>query len=76
MEDNQENRTKHISPKFFFMHDLQQNGEINVEQIRSRDNLANLFTKVLSTLTFEKVRYKLECVVFNISNKFLIRRVK
>ncbi|XP_070020759.1 secreted RxLR effector protein 161-like [Nicotiana sylvestris] len=27
-------RTKHISPKFFFMHDLQQNGEINVQQIR------------------------------------------
>ncbi|XP_070055840.1 uncharacterized mitochondrial protein AtMg00810-like [Nicotiana tomentosiformis] len=24
-------RTKHISPKFFFTHDLQQNGEINVQ---------------------------------------------
>ena len=37
-------RTKHISPKFFFTHDLQQNGEIEVQQIRSSDNLADLFT--------------------------------
>ena len=33
-------RTKHISPKFFFTHDLQQYGEIEVQQIRSSDNLA------------------------------------
>ena len=33
-------RTKYISPKFFFTHDLQQNGEIEVQQIRSSDNLA------------------------------------
>ena len=52
-------RTKHISPKFFFTHDLQQNGEINVQQIRSSDNLADLFTKALSTSTFEKLRYKI-----------------
>jgi len=52
-------RTKHISPKFFFTHDLQQNGEINVQQIRSSDNLADLFTKALPTSTFEKLRYKI-----------------
>ena len=52
-------RTKHISPKFFFMHDLQQNGEIEVQQIRSSDNLADLFTKALPTSTFEKLRYKI-----------------
>ena len=51
-------RTKHISPKFFFTHDLQQNGEIEVQQIRSSDNLADLFTKALPTSTFEKLRYK------------------
>ncbi|KAF2305900.1 hypothetical protein GH714_008778 [Hevea brasiliensis] len=38
-------RTKHISPKFFFTHDLQKNGNINVQQIRSSDNLVDLFTK-------------------------------
>ena len=52
-------RTKHISPKFFFTHDLQQNGGTNVQQIWSSDNLADLFTKALSTSTFEKLRYKI-----------------
>ena len=28
------NQTKHISAKLFFTHDLQQNGEIEVQQIR------------------------------------------
>ena len=48
--------TKHISPKFFFTHDLQQNGEIEVQQFRSSDNLADLFTKALPTSMFEKLR--------------------
>ena len=52
-------RTKHISPKFFFTHDLQQNGEIEVQHIRSSDNLVDLFTKALPTSTFEKLRYKI-----------------
>ena len=48
-------RTKHISLKFFFTHDLQQNSEIEVQQIRSSDNLADLFTKALPMPTFEKL---------------------
>lgn len=52
-------RTKHISPKFFFTHDLQKNGDICVQQIRSSDNLADLFTKSLSTSTFEKLIRKI-----------------
>ena len=51
-------RTKHISPKFFYTHELQKNGEIDVQQIRSSDNLADLFTKALPTLTFKKLIYK------------------
>jgi len=27
-------RTKHISLKFFFTHDLQKNGDINIQQVR------------------------------------------
>ena len=50
-------RTKHISPKFFFTHDLQKNGDIIVQQVRSCDNLADLFTKALPTSTFEKLVY-------------------
>ena len=52
-------RTKHISPKFFFTHDLQKNGEIDVQQVRSSDNLADLFTKALPTSIFEKLIYKI-----------------
>ena len=48
-------RTKHISPKFFYTHELQEKGEIKVKQIRSSDNLADLFTKALPTATFKKI---------------------
>lgn len=48
-------RTKHISPKLFYTHDLQQNGDIDVQQIRSTDNLVDLFTKALPTSSFEKL---------------------
>ena len=47
-------RTKHISPKFFNTHDLQNNGEIDIQQIRSSDNPAYLFTKALPVATFKK----------------------
>ncbi|GJT68913.1 secreted RxLR effector protein 161-like protein [Tanacetum coccineum] len=47
--------TKHILPKFFFTHDLQKSGDIIVQQIRSSDKLANLFTKALPTATFKKL---------------------
>ena len=48
-------RTKHISPKFFYTHELQKNGAIDVKQIRSSKNLADLFTKPLPTATFKKI---------------------
>ena len=52
-------RTKHISPKIFYTHELKKNGEIDVQQIRSSDNLADLFTKALPTSTFKKFIYKI-----------------
>ncbi|XP_021742758.1 uncharacterized protein LOC110708844 [Chenopodium quinoa] len=52
-------RTNHILPKFFFTHDLQNNGDINVLQIRSSENLANLFTKALPTATLKKLVYRI-----------------
>ena len=48
-------RTKHIYPKFFYTHELQKSGEINVHQIRSSDNLADLFMKSLPTSIFKKL---------------------
>ena len=52
-------RTKHISPKFFFTHDLQNKGDINVQSIRSTNNLADLFTKAIPTATFERLVYSI-----------------
>ena len=48
------NITKHIAPKLFYPHELQQSGKINILQTKSCDNLANLFTKSLPTSIFEK----------------------
>ncbi|GJY76629.1 hypothetical protein Tco_0481745 [Tanacetum coccineum] len=48
-------RTKHNLPKFFFTHNLQKSGDIVVQKVRSSDNLADLFTKALSTATFKKL---------------------
>ncbi|GJW15786.1 uncharacterized protein Tco_0019919 [Tanacetum coccineum] len=48
-------RIKHILSKFFFTHDLQNSGDIIVQKVRSSDNLADLFTKTLSTATFKKL---------------------
>ena len=52
-------RTKHISPKFFYTHELQESKKIDVKQIRTNDNLADLFTKTLPTSTFEKLVSKI-----------------
>ena len=52
-------RIKHISPKLFYTHELHNSGEINVQQIRSSDNLADLFTKALPTTTFKKLVHQI-----------------
>ena len=52
-------RTKHISPKFFYTHELQKSGNIDVQQIRLSENLANLFTKSLPIATFKKIVYNI-----------------
>jgi hypothetical protein len=48
------NITKHIAPKLFYPHELQKSGDINILQVKSCDNLADLFTKSLPASTFEK----------------------
>jgi len=48
------NMTKHIAPKFFYPHELQKQGEVNILQTKSCDNLADLFTKSLPATTFNK----------------------
>ena len=48
-------RSKNIAPKFFYTHELQKSGDTDVKQIRSYDNLADMFIKPLSTVTFKKM---------------------
>jgi virulence-associated protein VapD len=48
------NYTKHISPKLFYPHELQEGGEISIMQIKSYDNLADLFIKSLPLAIFDK----------------------
>ena len=52
-------RTKHISSKFFYTHELQTKCEIDVQQIRPCNNLADLFTKALPSTTLKKLRYNI-----------------
>ena len=51
--------TKHILPKFFFTHGLQKAGEVKVDQVRSSENSADLFTKTLPTCTFRKLTHQI-----------------
>lgn len=53
-------RIKHISQKIFFNRDLKTKDEINVKQVLSSNNLADMFTKALPTSIFEKLRSKIE----------------
>ncbi|XP_074283932.1 secreted RxLR effector protein 161-like [Silene latifolia] len=48
-------RTKHIAPKFFFTHELQKEGVVDIQQISSKHNLADLFTKSLPSTTFQEL---------------------
>jgi hypothetical protein len=48
------NMTKHIIPNLFYPHELQKNGEIEILQTKSCDNLADLFTKSLLYPSFSK----------------------
>ena len=48
-----ETNTSHL--KFFYTHKLQKSGDIDVKQILSCDNLVDMFTKPLPTMTFKKM---------------------
>jgi hypothetical protein len=48
------NYMKHISLKLFYPHEIQEHGEISILQIKSCDNLTDLFTESLSLTIFDK----------------------
>jgi hypothetical protein len=45
---------KHISPKLFYPHELQEHEKIGILQTKSCDNLVDLFTKSLPLAMFNK----------------------
>jgi hypothetical protein len=56
-------KTNHIPPKFFsFTQELERNKEVDIQYIRSSDNVTDIFTKALLH-PFSRNMYKvLECV--------------
>jgi len=58
-------RTKNILPKFFFTHNVQRNGDVEIQKVRSCENLTDLFTKSLPRRTFEQLVHKIGLRHFN-----------
>jgi hypothetical protein len=45
-------RTKHINTKWHFIHELMDNGNIQVDYVPSKDNVADILMKPLPALAF------------------------
>jgi hypothetical protein len=61
MADNpiEHSHTKHIAIRYHFLRDYQQNGDIEIAYINTKDQLADIFTKPLDEQTFTKLRNEL-----------------
>jgi hypothetical protein len=61
MADNpvEHNRTKHIDIQYHFLRDHQQNGDIEIAYVNTKNQLADIFTKPLYEKTFSKLRNEL-----------------
>jgi hypothetical protein len=49
-------RTKHIDTKFHFIREKYERGEIGVDYVCSENQVADILTKALGRLKFEKLR--------------------
>jgi hypothetical protein len=61
-------RTKHMDVRFFFVSDAQQEGKIVVIYMKTELQLADIFTKALSTPRFEMLRHNLGVQELSIQN--------
>jgi hypothetical protein len=61
MADNpvEHSRTKHIAIGYHFLRDHQQRGDIEIADINTKEQLADIFTKPLDEKTFTKLRNEL-----------------
>jgi kynurenine formamidase len=51
--------TKHIDIRYHFLRDHQQRGDIEIDYVNTKDQLADIFTKPLDEKTFSKLRNEL-----------------
>lgn len=49
-------RTKHVEVKYYFLREKVESGEFLVKHVASEENIADLFTKSLPKLRFQKLR--------------------
>ena len=64
----QHSRTKHIEIRHHFLRDNVANGSILLRNVRSKDQLADIFTKPLNEITFNRLRGELNVVdAFNVT---------
>ena len=59
--DTAHHRTKHIDVRHHFIRDAIKDKIINLQYIKTQEQLADIFTKALPTSTFEKLRDQLIC---------------
>nr|GEY98421.1 copia protein [Tanacetum cinerariifolium] len=52
----QHSRTKHIEIRYHFLHNNVQNGNISIKKVASKDNIADIFTKLLKREAFNYLR--------------------
>jgi len=45
-------RTKHIDVKYYFVRDVLEDGDIEVKKIYTKDNLADMLTKVIPVVKY------------------------
>ena len=55
----QHSRTKHIAIRFHFIRDMAESGDIRMEPIDTKEQKADIFTKVLDRL---RLMYLIECL--------------
>ncbi|KAM3220435.1 hypothetical protein P3L10_024966 [Capsicum annuum] len=64
-------RKKHILPKLFYIHELQKDDDINMQQLCSTDNVSDLFTKSSPIATFKKMLHKIHYQKFAIFRQLM-----
>ncbi len=49
-------RTKHIDVKYHFIREALEKGIVEIKRVDSKENIADIFTKPLGKVQFEKLR--------------------